>query len=550
MWRVDTFVNRKFNSTITGGPHIAGDNVLIGQAGADMGSRGYVSAYDTRTGKLAWRFWIVPGDPRLGPDESPDVTLARRTWAKDTRWDLGGGGDAWDSMVYDAALGLVYIGTGNGGPHPRWLRSPGGGDNLFVSSIVALDARTGRVKWYYQETPGDSWDYAATQPLVMATLEWHGRPRKVIMQAPKNGIFYVLDRVTGELLSAKPYTPINWTDGVDVKTGRPHLTVHADYSKRPQIIWPSAAGGHGWQPMAFDSQTGLVYLPVYDAPMKYMTVPVPRLIPGGINQGAVGAFPPYTSAQDRKDLAAPGQPKPLMRGLLKAWDPIAGKPAWVSAPLPFLNGGTVATAGGLVFAGASDGVLTAYDARSGRVLKRIATGTSIMAAPITYSLDGVQYVAVLAGAGGPQNPIWLPPVAAATYENYERLLVFKLDGGAVPMPPKVTPEPLQPLPPPIHATTATIERGRQAFMAQCARCHLVGGAVGAYPNLWNLPPNIWPSFDDIVYGGAMREGGMGSFSDSLTHADVDAIKAFIVNDEIEKRRHGNRAGAHSKERYH
>lgn len=535
LWRVDTIVDRHFNTTVDGAPHIAGDNILIGNAGADMGSRGYVSAYDAQTGRLAWRFWAVPGDPKKRPDETPDVTFARRTWAKDTRWNLGGGGDPWDGMAYDPKLGLAYLGLGNGGPLPRWIRSPGGGDNLFLSSIVAVDAETGRMKWYYQETPGDSWDYTATAPIVLADIVWQGRLRHVLMQAPKNGIFYVLDRQTGELLSATPFTTVNWTDGINVKTGRPHLTVHADYSRRPQIIWPSSAGGHGWQPMSFDPLTGLVYLPVFDAPMKYQTVAIDKFLPGGFNNGAAGIFPPFGSPQDRKDLI--GQPPPKVEGRLKAWNPQRQKPVWVSPPLDFLNGGTLSTAGGLVFQGTADGNLSVYGAKDGRLLKRIFTGTAIMAAPITYSLDGVQYVAVLAGAGGPQNVEWGRGVAAARYVNFERLLVFKLDGSGVPLPPKVSSPALQPVPTPILADTPTLDRGRILFEQQCARCHAEGGGAGAYPDLWNLPPSVFADFEAIVHGGALRYAGMAAFSDMLSRKDAAAIKAFIVHDEIARRQH-------------
>lgn len=535
VWRVDTIADRKFNTTVDGAPHVAGDNILIGNAGADMGSRGYVSAYNAETGKLAWRFWAVPGDPHKGTDETPEVTFARRSWAKDTRWDLGGGGDPWDSFVYDPQAGLAYLGMGNAGPLPRWLRSPGGGDNLFVSSIVAVDAKTGRMKWYYQETPGDSWDYTATAPMILADLDWKGVSRHVIMQAPKNGVFYVLDRLTGELLSAKPYTTVNWTDGIDPKTGRPHLTAHVDYSGRPQIIWPGSAGGHGWQPMSFDPQTGLVYLPVYDAPTKYQTIAIPKFLPGGFNNGAAGSYPPFDTPQDRKDLA--GQPTPRMEGRLKAWNPQAGRAQWVSPKLPFLVGGTLSTAGGIVFQGTEDGNVSVYRADDGRLLKRLFTGTAITAAPITYRLDGAQYVAVLAGAGGPQNVSWAQDNAASRYENFERLLVFRLGGGSVPMPPRVEAAPREPTPPPIVADAAFLARGQKLFEQQCARCHQEGGGHGAYPDLWNMPRATASAFGDIVYRGALRYFGMGDFSDSLSKSDVGAIRAFITDDEIDRRAH-------------
>jgi quinohemoprotein ethanol dehydrogenase len=533
LWRVDTIADRKFNTTVNGAPHIAGSNVLIGNAGADMGSRGYVSAYDAGTGRLAWRFWAVPGDPRKGPDESPEVTFARKSWAKNTRWDLGGGGNAWNGMAYDPKLGLAYLGFGNGGPLPRWLRSPGGGDNLFLSSIVAVDAKTGRIKWYYQETPGDSWDYTATAPLVLADVDWRGRLRHVLMQAPKNGIFYVLDRETGELLSARPYTTVNWTDGVDLKTGRPHLTRHADYSRRPQIIWPGSQGGHGWQPMSYDPVTRLIYLPVYEAPTKFETIPVAKFVPGDFNSGSSGRFPPFDSTKDRRDLE--GQPAPLVEGRLKAWDPERGKPVWVSPRLPLVNGGTLATAGGLVFQGTGDGYLSVYGSEDGRLLKRIFTGTAIMAAPITYLEDGVQYIAVTAGAGGPQDVAWGANSAASRYENFERLLLFRLDGGEVLLPPRIATAAHEPAPQHIAADAAVLDRGGRLFGQFCARCHAEGGAVGAYPDLWNLPKPVLAKFDAIVLGGALRYAGMGDFSDVLSRAGAAAIKAFIIDDEIAQR---------------
>jgi quinohemoprotein ethanol dehydrogenase len=528
LWRADTFVDRKWNYTSTGAPAIAGDNIVIGNAGGEFGARGYVSAYDGRTGRLAWRFWVVPGDPAKGPDESPDVTRARRTWDPNTRWELGLGGGPWDAMVYDPELNLLYVGTGNGDPHPRWLRGENQGDDLYLSSIVALDASTGRMNWCYQETPGDSWDYDATAPMVLADIPWQGRTRKVLLQAPKNGIFYVLDRATGQLLRADPFTTVNWTDGVDLRTGRPRITAHADYSQTPKIIWPSGAGGHGWQPMSYSPDTRLVYVPVYDAPMRYQSEKHAQFLPGTLNQAEYGAFPPFNSPGDREELT--GQPKPTFETRLKAWDPITGRAVWTSPPLPFISGGTLSTAGDLVFQGSSDGSFSAYEAKTGRLLKRILTGTAIMPAPMTYELDGVQYVAVLAGAGGPQAPMFAPDVAAFTYQNFERLLVFKLGGGPTPLPPPVVPPGRQPLPEAVQASEAILAHGRELFEAQCQRCHVLGGAFGSYPNLWNMAPPTLTAFEAIVLHGAYRYAGMADFSDVLSEGDAAAIKDFIVTD--------------------
>ena len=273
-WRTDTFTDRStMNYSSTGAPRIAGRKIVIGNGGAEMGARGYVSAFDATTGALAWRFFTVPGDPAKGPDESPDVTAARKTWSPQSRWDLGGGGTVWDSMVYDPALDLLYVGVGNGMPHPVWSRSPGGGDNLYLSSIVALDASTGRLRWHYQTTPADSYDYTATQNMILANLTIGGESQPVLMQAPKNGFFYVLNRATGKLLSANAYTRVTWAEKVDMATGRPVLTSQADYSTQPKEIWPSQAGGHNWMPMSYSGAAGLAFIPALDAGMTFGMVP-------------------------------------------------------------------------------------------------------------------------------------------------------------------------------------------------------------------------------------------------------------------------------------
>lgn len=531
VWSVDTLVDRNWNYASNGAPQIAGNVVIIGNAGADMDSRGYVSAYDIKTGKLAWRFWVVPGDPAKGPDENPDVTRARKTWPEDSRWDLGLGGNAWGGIAYDPETDTAFIGTGNGGPHPYWLRSKSGKrmDNLYLSSIVALDAKTGRVKWYYQETPGDSWDFAATSPMVLADITLDGTKRKVLMQAPKNGVFYVLDRDTGKLLRANAFTRVNWTTGVDLKTGRPAINPDADYRSGPKLVWPSGAGGHGWAPMAFSPRTGLVYIPTYDAGMRLSANPRAKFVPGNINQSASGTFPPFS----KEDLAGREQSK--MEGRLTAWDPATGKIRWKAGPLTFLNGGTM-VAGDLVFQGSASGYLDAYDAANGKRVAHIFVGTVITAAPMTYELDGTQYLAVLAGAGGPQGGFFGPDVVASQYENRQRLVVLKIGGGKIPLPPKRKPLVLPPMPDPIPASPAQMKLGEQLFLDRCSRCHAVGGALAVYPNLWMMPQGTIDAFDQIVGQGALSYAGMANFSDQLSPSDIAAIKAYIVNDTIARRK--------------
>ena len=551
LWKKDTFYERdKWDYSITGAPYVAGDKILVGNAGADMGARGYVSAYDANDGSLAWRFWVVPGDPEIEPDETPDVTMARKTWPGDSYWELGLGGNAWDSMAYDPETNIAYIGTGNGSPHPQWARSKNGGsgyDNLFLSSIVAVDANTGRRLWHYQTTPGDSWDYTATSPLVFADIEIDGKMRKVIMQTPKNGFFYVLDRQTGDLLRADAFANVTWTSGIDLKTGRPAYSESSDYSKSAKIVWPSLAGAHAWSPISFSPRTGLMYLSVTESPARYEMNETKTEYLDGTHFHTREQFPPFNNPGDEELLK--GKPDPTPYANLKAWDPVAGRAAWVSAELPFLSGGTLVT-GDLLFHGASDGYLRVYDALNGEVLKELNIGTSMMSAPISYKIDGVQYVAVTAGAGGPRGSSFSPNEAAGIYENYERLLVFKLNNKEVILPPKRVALVLPAMPEKIEASAETLESGEHLFALHCQRCHRMGGAVANYPNLWSLNSGTIAAFEAIVGQGAMEYSGMANFSDVLSPEDIAAIKAFIVNDTIVKRTESTKAGASSNTAYH
>ncbi|WP_254604963.1 PQQ-dependent dehydrogenase, methanol/ethanol family [Sphingomonas bacterium] len=521
LWKVDTLADRSMSYAVTGAPRIAGRNVVIGNGGAEMGARGYASAYDRKTGKLAWRFWAVPGDPAKG-DETPEVTEARKTWDPHSAWGFGGGGTPWDSIVYDPETNIVYIGTGNGMPHPKWLRSPAGGDNLYLSSIVALDADTGRKKWHYQTTPGDSWDYTATQNMILANLSVGGRERRVIMQAPKNGFFYVLDRVTGELLSAQKYTVATWADHVDLKTGRPVFTEQGDFSKAIKLVWPSEFGAHNWHPMSYSTATGLVYIPVLEAPMTFKMKPVPWQ-PYTVIQGSEALF---TDANTPAPLLA-SQPKPKIDTVLTAWDPVRQKAVWTGKPQPFYGGGTMTTSGGLVFEGSSDGYLTVYDGRDGTVLQRIAIGTAVMASPMAYTIDGERYVAVTAGLGGAALGGYPPDVVANQRVNTERLIVFKLGGAAPALPPLQVAATVRPAPAQYRGTAAMVRHGADLFATNCSNCHGTPGNATGYPDLWNLPPSTHAAFQAIVHDGAFSYAGMSSFSDVLSKKDIDDIHAFI-----------------------
>ena len=384
LWQVVT-VDQKKPYTITAAPRVVKGKVIIGNGGAEFGVRGYVSAYNADSGKLVWRFYTVPGDPSK-PFESPALERAAKTWTGEW-WKIGGGGTVWDSLAYDSELDLLYVGTGNGSPWNREIRSPGGGDNLYLSSILALRPDTGELVWHYQTTPGDSWDFTATQHMILADLEIGGRPRKVLMQAPKNGFFYVLDRQTGELLSAEAYTKISWAKGVDKTTGRPIEDPAARYRDSVNFLQPGPLGGHNWQPMSFNPQTGLVYIPAQEPFFAYAQDKKFQYKPGAWNTAI-----DFTILKD---------PPPLVpRGHLLAWDPVAQKERWRVQYNLMWNGGTLTTAGNLVFQGTSDGRFVAYSADKGEKLWEVGVGTGVIAPPVTYELDGVQYVAVMAGWGG------------------------------------------------------------------------------------------------------------------------------------------------------
>jgi len=385
--------------SITGAPRVVADGelVVIGNGGAEYGVRGYVTAYSTDTGEQVWRFFTVPGNPADG-FESEAMRQAAETWNGEW-WRIGGGGTVWDGMAYDpdaGESGLLYIGTGNGSPWSRDHRSPGGGDNLYLSSIVALEAATGEYVWHYQTTPGDDWDYTATQPLMLLDLEIDGQPREVIVQAPKNGFFYVVDRHTGELISAQPFTEdLNWASGIDLETGRPVENPEARYGQtgRGVYVLPGAQGAHNWHPMAWSAETGLVYIPAQNNSLYYEMAEDFEYTPGVWNTGTISL------------LAAAGRPgRPTLEGprtLLLAWDPATNSEAW-SVPSVGTNGGSLATGGGLVFWG-SGSRLVAHDAATGEELwaAEVGRGTG---SPVTWSLDGVQYLTIAAGQGSGSPP--------------------------------------------------------------------------------------------------------------------------------------------------
>jgi len=522
LWETDTVIDHTRSYSITGAPRVVKGKVLIGNGGAEFGVRGYVSAYDADTGKLAWRFYTVPGDPAK-PDENPAMTLARKTWFGDQYWKQGGGGTVWDSMAYDPELDLLYIGTGNASFWNRKARSEGKGDNLFVSSIVALRPDTGQYVWHYQVTPGDMWDYTATQHMILAELPIQGKPRKVLMQAPKNGFFYVLDRATGELLSAEKYAPATWASHIDMATGRPVVDDKAaNYLDSPKVVSPGFIGAHNWQPMSFNPATRLVYLPVQETAALLAASPNPQRSPhkSVVNLGLDVPDVP-------EDPAIVKQIADSYKGRLVAWDPVQQKAVWNQEYRTIYNGGTLSTAGNLVFQGTADGRVVAYAADTGRKLWESPANTGVMAGPVTYQVKGEQYVSFMAGWGG-TFPLLLGPLAQnARVKPEARVLTYKLGGQASLPPPRLA---AQPLPtPPTVPTGADLKAGRTLFNAYCAGCHgLNAVSGGVIPDLRYLSASTRSQFKEIVLHGQRSPKGMPPFASILKPEDADAIHHYLI----------------------
>ena len=511
VWRIDTLIDRGQYYSITGAPRVIKGKVIIGNGGAEFDVRGYVSAFDSTTGELAWRFFTVPGNAE-GPFEHEELKMAATTWDPDSNWK-GAGGTAWDSMAYDPELDLLYVGTGNGSPWSQYVRSPSGGDNLFLASILAIRPDSGKLVWHYQTTPGEAWDYTATQHMILADLQIDGKQRKVLMQAPKNGFFYVLDRATGKVISAEKYVFVNWASHVDLESGRPVMTGLADYSMQARYVFPSAAGGHNWQPMSYSPATGLVYIPSRDI--------------GWVHNEAGDKW--FTLGVENIEELSAGQDIPNPAGYLKAWDPVRQRLAWQMELPNVWNGGTLSTAGGLVFHGTAMGDFYALNDETGEILLDKFIGTGMIAPPVTYSVDGEQYIAIMAGWGGPAFNTLAGNEALLKHRNSGRILAFKLDGKEVPLPPAVAPRGPFPEPPDINASADIIEQGRLLYVINCGGCHGMYGSTPMLPDLRRLSHEKHNIFKQIVLEGIFEPLGMSSFAGDLNEQEVDAIQAYIVD---------------------
>jgi quinohemoprotein ethanol dehydrogenase len=520
IWSVMT-IDPELAMYITGAPKVFKGKVLIGNGGTEHGpSRGYVTAYDAETGEQTWRFWIVPGNPADG-FENDAMRMAAETWTGEW-WLHGGGGNAWHGFTYDPRLDQLYIGTGNGSPWNRKIRSPGGGDNLFLSSIVALDPDTGEYLWHYQTSPGETWDFNSNMDIVLADLEIEGRAREVILHAPKNGFFYVIDRTDGKLISAEPFARVTWASRIDLATGRPVENPAARYPDGSSFtLWPGPVGAHSWLPMAFSPKTRLAYIPVIEMATRYNDVGIEAKTwtrtPGNAVDGA--ANPDFVVAD-----AGP------LNGTsaLLAWDPVAQKKVWqVPTPGPW-NGGVMATGGNLVFQGRIDGEFNAYAADSGKRLWSFAAGAPVIAPPITYWTHGRQYVTVLAGMGTSGAAFGaLLPVSVDYRTQARRVLTFALDAEAT-LPRSEAVRIVGAADPGFKEAPASAARGIVPYARRCAVCHGVAAiAAGAAPDLRAsaIPPSR-EAFLAVVRDGRLVARGMPRFEE-LAETELDDIRQYL-----------------------
>jgi PQQ-dependent dehydrogenase (methanol/ethanol family) len=501
--------------SISDAPHVGGGKVFVGNAGSEQSkrNRGYVSAYDAATGEFLWRFYTVPSH-RPEENTTAAMKMAYESWSGDALEKFGGGGSNWNEMTYDPETDLLYFGTGGALPYVHELRSPGGGDNLFTSSVVAVHAATGEYAWHYQTVPQDSWEYNATMNIVLADLEIDGQPRKTLLIAPKNGFFYVLDRSNGELLSAHNYVKVNWATHIDMETGRPVLDPEGMYWKAPPgtraVVWPNMWGAHGAQPMAYHPGERLVYIPAVN-------------VPNVVTWHGDGKFDDTLEMFDEVD----GQPH--VPGMLIAWDPVAQRARWSVEHEVALNGGVLATAGNLVFQGDANGLFSAYHARTGERLWSAATASAISAAPVSYRYAGRQRVLVPIGAGSGIQFAYPTFTAGRKTTGKTRLMSFSLQGRA-PMPDTTPVARKLPELPPLEAPGETVARGLGLYDAHCDSCHgkaTVARFGGTVPDLRYASRETHLQWNGIVIGGALSSRGMPAYE--LTTEDSEAIRTYVLS---------------------
>jgi len=530
VWSVQTTDNAK-PYTITQAPRVVKGRVLIGNSGAEYGVRGYITAYDARTGAKVWRFYTTPNPTGADDGEASDSALkdhAAPTWPGEG-WKLtGGGGTVWDATIYDPDLNLVYFGVGNGTPWSPAARSDGKSDNLFLSSIVAVNADTGAYVWHYQVTPNDSWDFDADQPLMLADLALNGASRRVVMQASKNGFFYVIDAKDGKFISAKPYAAVTWATGIDAN-GRPVEATGAHYeTKAAMNSMPGPYGAHNWHPMAYSPREGLVYIPAMGVPFSYENAPNYKYQAGAWNTAVRGDLNGLAETDAAREAT-----RLYLTGALVAWDPVKQEARWTVKNNYFWNGGVLATGGGLVFQGDAEGVLTAYAAHDGKALwKSPSAGQGIVAAPMTYEIDGEQYLAVLVGAGGsgPTSAAFFLP---QTPKLDGRILVFKI-GGKATAPAYVVPA-TESLDLKEITSSGDVGRGALLYANYCLVCHSPNASGQFLPNLRRSPMLINPQdWQGIVYDGKNSSRGMAAFKPFLTPSQVEDVRAYVLSEAMKR----------------
>ncbi len=520
-WEINTKNDESRILSITGAPRIAKGRVIIGNGGAEFNARGYVSAFNAKTGDLAWRFFTVPGNPADGFEHS-DLEDAANTWTGEW-WTQGGGGTVWDAIVYDPEFNNIYIGVGNGSHWDRQIRSPQGGDNLYLSSIVALDADDGSYKWHYQTTPGDTWDYTATQHILLADLEIDGQERKVLMQAPKNGFFYVIDRSGGELISADAYTYMNWATGMG-EDGRPIEAPGARYEDGlTHWITPSTLGGHNWQPMTYSKRTGYVYIPGAVEAEPYQHNPNPETTLAGALGAQVSLagrlyVPPVFDTH-------PEAPQPGMAyGQLIAYDPVKQEKVWSVRQAFHSNGGLLSTTTGLLMQGDAQGIFSIRDDETGDILWEYDVRSGVIAPPVTYMVDGEQHITLFVGWGGRIGQFG----NAVDRIHPGTVYTFKLGGEAE------APEKLPPLEKSYTTLTTdaaqvNIGEGFNIFVQYCIGCHVNPGmGGGAIPDLTMSSDGIYNAYNSIILDGQLSSEGMPAFGEYLTEEEVEDLKSYIL----------------------
>lgn len=517
VWEQDTRPSKDSPMTITGAPRVFNGKVIIGNGGAELGLRGYITAYDAETGAQAWRWYTVPGDPSK-PFENKAMEEAAKTWDPSGKyWEAGGGGTVWNSMVFDPELNLMYIGVGNGAPWSQKARSPAGGDNLYLDCIVALNPDTGEYVWHYQETPGDNWDYTATQDIILADIEIDGKPRKVFLHAPKNGFFFVVDRTTGKFISAKNFVDVNWATGYD-ENGRPLVNPEMRRTDKAIEVIPTVFGAHSWHSMSFNPLHGFAYIPAQGIPLTL------KHDPTWVGQGTNVPGQPMSGVGWNLAMqvnAEPPKAKPF--GRLIAWDPVQQKEVWRHEHISPWNGGTLTTAGNLVFQGTADARFMAFNAKTGEKLWETATGTGVVAAPVTYDVDGQQYVSIAVGWGG----VFGKSQRGSELRTPGTVYTFAI-GGTAKMPEFVD-YALGKLLSGVKYNPDHVAEGTGIYVSNCVFCHGVPGVDkgGNIPNLGYMNKEIIENLDKFIFNGPATARGMPDFTGKLTATDVEKLKAFI-----------------------